>query len=242
MLKTSGETISKQLNAQSRNARLKILQQSSELLQIFAKGKDEIVKFFTKLGDDIGKWFVKNSKTYRKVNNVVNETDLLKFIKVNRVKGEIDVAFVLRISNKRKDLSESLLLSLKEVKEGKTIIQLIRYFKITDPPLPASLGNYQTRIWYTWKKMQIEKQIKRIKKLEEKAKKAFELRNEYRTAARQYMKDRKWANYLEEVEKNREWTIYLEYMKKKFPENYYNEIINNASKGRDDVDRLFNLK
>ncbi len=65
MLKTSGETISKQLNAQSRNARLKILQQSSELLQIFAKGKDEIVKFFTKLGDDIGKWFVENKEKYK---------------------------------------------------------------------------------------------------------------------------------------------------------------------------------
>src|SRR5690606_12904830 len=112
----------------------------------------------------------------------------------------------------------------------------------TDPPLPASLSNYQTRIWYTWKKMQIENQIKNIKKLEDKAKKAFALRNEYRTSARQYMTDRKWANYLEEVEKNREWTSYLEYMKKKFPDNYYDEIINNASKGRDDVDRLFKLK
>ncbi|MBW7869974.1 MAG: hypothetical protein H3C39_02815 [Flavobacteriia bacterium] len=179
LLKTQGANLAKQFKTKTRNAQLRVLQQCAELLEIFAKGKDEIVKFFKQLADDIGKWFLKNSKTYRKINNSVNETDLLKFIKANRIKGKIDILYVIRISNKRRDLAESLLLSLKEVKEGKTIIQLIRYFKINDPPLPASLSNYQTRIWYTWKKMQIEKQIKNIKKLEEKAKKAFALRNEY---------------------------------------------------------------
>ncbi len=93
--------------------------------------------------------------------------------------------------------------------------------------------------------MQIEKQIKRIKKLEEKAKKAFELRNEYRTSARQYMKDRKWANYLEEVERNMTWDERLvRSLKKKdvkTVEEAYRDIIETSYKGREEIDDLFKL-
>lgn len=44
--------------------------------------------------------------------------------------------------------------------------------------------------------------IKNARTLEEKARKAFDLRNEYHSAARQYMSDSNLAEYLEQVEKN----------------------------------------
>lgn len=161
------------------------------------KKGDELYKELKKLIDKVLDWIKKNSKRVEKASNIADEATLLKFMRRNHIKGNIDVSYVLRISNNRKNLAESLLLSLKEIKEGKTIIQLVRYFKITDSPLLASLSNYQARIWYSWKKMQIEGQIRNIRKLEDKAKKAFVLRNEYRTATRQYMKDHNWADYLE---------------------------------------------
>lgn len=188
---------------------IKLLDDLAEFLGKKAKGKsfnDEIKKVL----DDAVEYIKKNANDFKKINNVIDEVELARFIKANRIKGNIDIPYVLRISNNRKDLAESLLLSLKEVREGKTVSQLMRIFKITDLPLPESLSNYQTRIWYTWKKMQLERQIKSIKNLEDKAKKAFELRNEYRTSARQYMQDRKWAEHLENVEKNQEWEKLLE--------------------------------
>ncbi|MEZ4854684.1 hypothetical protein [Flavobacterium sp.] len=190
----------------------------------------------------------KYAELFDELNNIAFGTkltsvaELQKFLKENGILEEIDLAFVEKISFGRADLAESLLLSLKQIQKGKSIDELVKLFKIIDPPKLASLTNYEARIWYTWKKTKIEQLISKEKTLEAKAKKAFELRNEYRTATRKYMKDKKWAEHLERVEKNREWNSYLVYMKKKFPENYYQEIIYNASKGRDDVDKLFKLK
>lgn len=73
---------------------------------------------------------------------------------------------------------------------------MVALFKIIDPPKSASLINYEARIWYTWKKTKIEKLISKEKTLESKAKNAFELRNEYRSATRKYMKDKKCAEIL----------------------------------------------
>ena len=217
-----------------------------DIAEFLGRKGDELYQELKKLLDKLLAWIKKNKKRFEKIDNFVDENILRRFIRRNHIKGDIDVAYVLRISNNRKDLAESLLLSLKEVKEGKTVIQLVRYFKITDPPVLASLSNYQARIWYSWKKMQIEKQIKRIKKLEDKAKKAFELRNEYRTATRQYMKDRNWADYLEQVEKNMTWEEILERTLRKDKinslEQAYREIIKKSMSGRDNVDDLFKLK
>jgi hypothetical protein len=41
LLKTQGANLAKQLNTKTRNAKLKILQQCAELLEIFAKGKQK---------------------------------------------------------------------------------------------------------------------------------------------------------------------------------------------------------
>ena len=216
-----------------------------DIAEFLSKKGDELYQELKKLLDKLLAWIKKNKKRFEKIDNFVDENILRRFIRRNHIKGDIDVAYVLRISNNRKDLAESLLLSLKEIKEGKTVIQLVRYFKITDPPLLASLSNYQARIWYSWKKMQIERQIRNIRKLEDKAKKAFELRNEYRTATRQYMKDRNWADYLEQVEKNMTWEERIARSLKKKDvrtiEDAYKDIIETSYKGREDVDGLFKL-
>jgi len=217
-----------------------------EIAVLLSKKGDELYQELRKLLNKVIEWMKTNSKRFEKASNIADEATLLKFIRRNHIKGDIDVSYVLRISNNKKDLAESLLLSLKEIKEGKTVIQLVRYFKITDPPILASLSNYQARIWYSWKKMQIEKQIRNVRKLEDKAKKAFELRNEYRTATRQYMKDRNWADYLEQVEKNMTWEEILERTLRKDKinslEQVYREIIKKSMSGRDNVDDLFKLK
>lgn len=153
---------------------------------------------------------------------------------------------IIKLTGGKKDLAEGILFSLKEVIEGKGVLQLVRIFGIKEVPIINSLSNYQARIWYTWRKMQIEKVISRISKLEEKAKKAFELRNEFRTATRQYMSDRKLANYLEQVEKNQEWEKLLQRTLKKDEvggnlEKAYKKIIETSQTGRDGVDDLFKL-
>ena len=87
--------------------------------------------------------------------------------------------------------------------------------------------------------------IDKVKKLEDKAKKSFELRNQYRSDARNFMRDRKLAKYLEEVERNMTWDELLKRtLNKKYVnsiEEAYEEIIKSALKGREPVDELFKL-
>lgn len=57
------------------------------------------------------------------------------------------------------------------------------------------------------------------------------------------MKDRKLADYLEEVEKNLIWEDYIQLKGQKFKENdLWEEIIRTSQTGRDGVDNLFKLK
>lgn len=91
-----------------------------------------------------------------------------------------------------------------------------------------------------------KERIRNIRKLGDKAKEAFALRNEYRTATRQYMKDRNWADHLEQVEKNMTWEeIIKNTQNKKYInslEDAYEEIIRTSTKGRETVNDLFKIK
>ncbi len=195
---------------------------------------------------------LKHADLFNELNSIAYGTkltsvaELQKFLKENGILDEIDLVFVEKISFGRADLAESLLLSLKQIQKGKNIDELVKLFKIIDPPKLASLTNYEARIWYTWKKTKIEQLISKEKTLEAKAKKAFDLRNEYRSATRKYMKDRKWAEHLERVETNQEWENLLARTLKKDKistlEGAYKEIIEKSMSGRDDVDKLFKLE
>ena len=223
---------------------LALLKQITDLL---AKGIDDVAAFLKDIRKKIAEWFKENLKQFQKVNKIANEADLLKFSKINKLKITVqDINTVLKLTQGRKDLAESILLSTKEIIEGKTVSQLIRIFKIKEVPELNSLSNYQARIWYTWQKTKIEKAIAKIKTLEGKAKKAFELRNEYRSATRQYMKDRKLAEYLEVVERNQEWEKLLEKTLKKEDvsgdlNKAYKKIMETSKTGNDGVDYLFKL-
>ena len=213
-----------------------------ELFEMFAEGGEKLKEFVEKLWKAIADWFLKN----KKLVSLVTEADLQAFSKANRLKVTLqDIQTVLRLTQGKRELAEAILLSTQEIVERRTVPQLVKRFGIKEAPLVNSLSNYQARIWYTWRKMQIEKAISKISKLEDKAKKAFELRNEFRTATRQYMKDRKLAEYLEQVEKNQEWEKLLEKTLSKDRinslEDAYNYIIETSKKGRDGVDKLFKI-
>lgn len=75
--------------------------------------------------------------------------------------------------------------------------------------------------------------------------KAFDLRNQYRTEARLYMKDTNLAAYLNEVEKNQQWEVLLKKVMEKDKINSiveaYQYIIETSKSGRDEVDFLFKI-
>lgn len=244
-----GKTISqstKFVKIQTAEAYQKTSRALQKLLEMFAKGGKKLQNFVDDIWKKIADWFLKNSKLLRKIANVADETDLLKLAKINRMKILAEeIQTIIKLTGGRKDLAEGILLSLKEVIEGKSVLQLVRRFGITEVPLVNSLSNYQARIWYTWRKMQIEKIISKIPNLEDKAKKAFELRNEFRTTTRRYMKDRKLANYLEIAEKNQEWDSFVTFLKeekKLSGNNLWEYIIRKSQFGRDEVDKLFKIE
>lgn len=178
---------------------------------------------------------------------VYTEEDLAKYVLKNAIRiTEADLKTILKLTGGRADLCESILLSTKEIIFDKSIDELVKIFKIKKVPKPNSLSNYQARIWYTWRKAGIETEIENISNIEKKAKKAFDLRNEYRTETRQYMNDRALAEYLEEVEKNQEWEKFLNYVSNKDEirniDEAYQYIIQKSQTGRDGVDTLFKLK
>jgi len=207
-----------------------------ELTAFLRQGTDNIIKYIDELFEGV-----------KKVDNLVTVTaqELETFKKTNRLRKDIDVSSVIKLIQGRKDLAESILLSTKEVRQGKSLKQLMRIFSIIDPPALHSLSNYQTRIWYSWKKSRIDTLIKNARTLEEKARKAFDLRNEYRSAARQYMSDRKLAEYLEQVEKNQTWIEFLKYLKEEknlIGDDAYEYILGSALKGRERVDKLYQIQ
>lgn len=74
----------------------------------------------------------------------------------------------------------------------------------TNPP-NGSLSNEQARRWYLEKEATISDSIDHNASLEDQAHQAFELRNEYRTKARELMADREAAERLNAEEPNRTW-------------------------------------
>lgn len=71
----------------------------------------------------------------------------------------------------------------KEYKQGKT-------------PENGTLSDYEARLWYLEQEAKIPDLIDKNLPLEEQAKQAAELRNQFRTQAREYMADREMADWL----------------------------------------------
>jgi hypothetical protein len=177
--------------------------------------------------------------------NIVHSADeLAAFVIQNGIRNDIDLNFVISMTNGRRDLIEGILLSTKEVVEGQNIQQLISHFNIPNLPSVNSLSNYQTRIWYHYKKSNIPSLLNNNTTLESKALQAFNLRNQYRTQARNFMSDRSLADFLEANEQNLVWSNYVNYLQSSkglSGDAAWNYIINSATTGRDGVDALFKL-
>lgn len=103
----------------------------------------------------------------------------------------------------------------EELKSGKQAkINELSDKKITR--LNGMLGNQETRLWYKHKDELIPDTVSKIKNLEERAKKAHELRNQYRTQARDLMRDQKTRAELDREHPNLTWEQLLERKKERY--------------------------
>jgi hypothetical protein len=134
------------------------------------------------------------------------------------------------------DFSKRMLLATKEVVDSSNIVAIAQQLKLPEKPAKASLSLYQTRVWYSWQKSLIGKQVDRSKGLEQAAINAFKRRNEIRTTARFAMRDTDIADFLNKKEVN--WTWKQIFKKNK---GNYEEIINSSMRGRTAVDLLFKI-
>ena len=134
------------------------------------------------------------------------------------------------------DFSKRVLSSTKEVVDSTNIVAIAQHLKLSENPTNGTLSLYQTRVWYSWQKSLIGKQVDRSKGVEQAAMNAFKRRNEIRTKARLLMKDTDIADFLNKKEVNLTW-------KQVFKKNKgnYEEIILSSMRGRSAVDVLFKI-
>jgi len=169
---------------------------------------------------------------------------LAQFAKMNGVR-ELQLSFdeILEFSGRRMDLAKSLLLSTKEVITGKTIPELVEFFKLTETPAARSLSGYQARIWYKWQESFIGSKLNYSKPLEEVARDAVNMRNTLRTNAREAMADNEWSNFLMSREKNKTFEEIVEKYRKQgvLGDDLWRKIIEKSMESRDSVNSLYGL-
>lgn len=144
-------------------------------------------------------------------------------------------------------LMEAVFVERQNIIQGKTLEELVAYFKIPYTPKEKSLTIYQTRIWYKWREKKIPELMKKgdnLEILEVNARNAFEERNFTRQKARDCMLNRDWAEKLQLKEENKTWERIISDRKEIYGDNMkiiYQSIINSSQKSRTGVDHMFNL-
>lgn len=108
----------------------------------------------------------------------------------------------------------------------------------------ASLSNVEARKWYLEHEAQILDMIDSSLPLEEQAKQAFNLRNQFRTEARELMVDRATAESLYNTDKNLTWEQLVGKQKAKGlnGDDIYKEIIESSQRSRKSVNKLLGLE
>lgn len=163
--------------------------------------------------------------------------ELVAFAKAENLDlSKADVKRVLEGFEGNVDFSKRVLLSTKEIVEGKTLKEVAEKLKLPVDPANASLSPYQTRVWYSWRKSLIGSLVDRSQGPEQAARNALNMRNEIRTKARLSMKDTDIADFLNEKELNMTWEQAFE----KYKGNY-EDIISASMRGRGGVDTLFKI-
>ena len=108
---------------------------------------------------------------------------------------------------------------------------------------PASLDNIEARKWYLKQEAEIPNRIDKSLSLENQAKQAFNLRNQYRTQARELMADRELAESLYNSDPNLTWEqiIQKQIDKGKTGDEIYKAIIDSSQRSRKSVNELLGL-
>jgi uncharacterized protein YkwD len=109
---------------------------------------------------------------------------------------------------------------------------------------PGTLSNLDARQWYLEQESKIPNMIDKNLSLEDQAKQAFDLRNQFRTQARDLMSDRDLAASLNKADPNLTWEqVVQKYSDKGFKgDALYQEIINAAQRSRTSVNESLGLK
>ena len=107
-----------------------------------------------------------------------------------------------------------------------------------------SLSNVEARKWYLDQEQKITEQIDKNLSVKEQAKQAFELRNQYRTQARELMKDQELAASLNITDPNRTWE---EIVQRQIEKGYagddiYKQIIESSQRSRTAVNQQLGLE
>ena len=108
---------------------------------------------------------------------------------------------------------------------------------------PGTLSNIETRTWYLEQESRISNLLDKKLSLEQQARQAFELRNQFRTEARELMADRNLAEVLNKTEKNLTWE---QLVSKKMQEGFsgdelWKSIIESSQKSRASVNESLGL-
>jgi filamentous hemagglutinin len=106
------------------------------------------------------------------------------------------------------------------------------------------LSSVEAREWYVAREADIPTLINKKLSLKEQAKQAFELRNQFRTDARELMADRKLAEKLNREEPNMTWDQVVEKYKKQDykGDDLWKKIIESSQKSRQSVNQQLNVK
>lgn len=107
--------------------------------------------------------------------------------------------------------------------------------------LRGQLGNLEVRMWYKTHDEKIPDLIDKSKGIKEQAMQAFELRNTYRTQARELMKDKAARSMLDQKHKNPTFEEIMEHKKKKYgltDEEAYQDIIRSSGTTNKKYDKI----
>jgi len=113
-----------------------------------------------------------------------------------------------------------------------------------DGQLKGSLDNVEARKWYLSHEEKIAEQVDRSLPIKEQARQAFDLRNQYRTEARELMADRKLAESLYESDPNYTWEqmVQKQINRGLTGDDIYKAILESSQRSRKSVNQSLGLE
>ena len=115
--------------------------------------------------------------------------------------------------------------------------------RVPETPKPASLSDVDARKWYLDSESKIPSLLDKTKPLEQQAKQAVELRNQFRTQARAAMANSAAAEALDITDPNQTWQMLIDKYSAKglSGDDIYREIIKAAQRSRTSVNNILGI-